>query len=209
MIVFFARFARGPYDPCSICSNQGAVLGRTTHQSNAYAVGFALLDCKPDGAGYGAAEYHAAKGDHSGRQIMLKLRLQYAASQLGRLLAPRTGRSRPKRTDGHNGYAVCGDRRRRWAPVEISTRQMFGSRRPGRLGAMQHTKPPADDYAMIVRLEAGLPPSSPEEAAARAPYERLIARIGELEEVGPLPGWEERAVARWRARKQNDAKGRG
>ncbi len=74
---------------------------------------------------------------------------------------------------------------------------------------MQHTKPPADDYAMIVRLEAGLPPSSPEEAAARAPYERLIARIGELEEVGPLPGWEERAVARWRARKQNDAKGRG
>jgi hypothetical protein len=31
------------------------------------------------------------------------------------------------------------------------------------------------------------------------PYERLIARIRDLGDVEPPAGWEERAVARWRA----------
>jgi hypothetical protein len=61
------------------------------------------------------------------------------------------------------------------------------------------TTPPVDDLDLLDRLDAGLPPRSPEEAAARVPYERLIARIRELEDVKPLPGWEERAMARWRA----------
>jgi hypothetical protein len=46
---------------------------------------------------------------------------------------------------------------------------------------MQTTPPAADDddvIAMLERLDAGLPPSSPEEAAARAPYERLIRGSG-------------------------------
>jgi hypothetical protein len=59
--------------------------------------------------------------------------------------------------------------------------------------------PADDDLDVIDRLDAGLPPSSPEEAAARAPYERLTARIRDLEDVEPPAGWKERAVARWRA----------
>jgi hypothetical protein len=36
---------------------------------------------------------------------------------------------------------------------------------------MQPTTPPADDDLDVTdRLDAGVPPSSPEEAAARAPY---------------------------------------
>jgi hypothetical protein len=59
--------------------------------------------------------------------------------------------------------------------------------------------PPLDDLDVIDRLDAGLPPSSPKEVAARAPYERLIARIRELEDEEPPAEWEERAVARWRS----------
>jgi hypothetical protein len=65
------------------------------------------------------------------------------------------------------------------------------------------TKPPPEDDAAvgdaIDRLDAGEPPSSPEEAQLRAPYERLIARIRDLDEIAPLPGWEDRGVARWAA----------
>lgn len=51
----------------------------------------------------------------------------------------------------------------------------------------------------IERLDAGQPPASPEEAAARAPYERLVNRLREVdEECEPPAGWEARAVARWR-----------
>jgi hypothetical protein len=50
---------------------------------------------------------------------------------------------------------------------------------------------------MIERLDAGEPPSSPEEAQARAPYERLLARIRDLDDIAPPAGWEDRAVARW------------
>jgi hypothetical protein len=62
---------------------------------------------------------------------------------------------------------------------------------------METTKP-LDDLDVLERLDAGLPPSSPEEAAARGPYERLFARIRDLEDVAPPAGWEERALARWR-----------
>lgn len=53
------------------------------------------------------------------------------------------------------------------------------------------------ERGMIERLEAGEPPSSPEEAQARAPYERLLARIRDLEDIAPPEGWEDRAVQRW------------
>ena len=56
---------------------------------------------------------------------------------------------------------------------------------------------PDDDPGMIERLDAGEPPSSPEEAQARAPYERLLARIRDLDDIAPPAGWEDRAVARW------------
>jgi hypothetical protein len=56
---------------------------------------------------------------------------------------------------------------------------------------------------VIERLDAGEPPRSPEEAQARAPYETLLERIQDLDEIAPPPGWEDRAVARWsRARRK-------
>lgn len=54
------------------------------------------------------------------------------------------------------------------------------------------------DVDMLDRLDAGLPPADLEEAAARAPYERLLARVRALPAVAPSPGWEERAAQRWR-----------
>jgi hypothetical protein len=56
---------------------------------------------------------------------------------------------------------------------------------------------------VIERLDAGEPPRSPEEAQARAPYEKLLDRIRDLDEITPPAGWEDRAVARWsRARRK-------
>jgi hypothetical protein len=61
------------------------------------------------------------------------------------------------------------------------------------------TPPPPDDDdpGIIERLDTGEPPRSAEEAQARAPYERLLERIRDLEDVAPSPGWEDRAAARW------------
>ena len=56
---------------------------------------------------------------------------------------------------------------------------------------------PDDDPGMIERLDAGEPASSPEEAEARAPYERLLARIRDLDDIAPPGDWEDRAVTRW------------
>lgn len=50
---------------------------------------------------------------------------------------------------------------------------------------------------MLERLDAGEPPGSPEEAQARAPYERLVERIRDLDDIAPAAEWEDRAVARW------------
>jgi hypothetical protein len=65
---------------------------------------------------------------------------------------------------------------------------------------------PDDDAvigAAIERLDAGEPPSSPEEAQLRAPYERLLERVRDLEDIAPPVGWEDRAVNRWsRARRK-------
>ena len=47
-----------------------------------------------------------------------------------------------------------------------------------------------NDSDMIERLDAGEPARSPEEAAAREPYLRLIERLRDLQEVDPPPGWE-------------------
>lgn len=71
------------------------------------------------------------------------------------------------------------------------------------------TRKPADPAAeeaqralertAIERLDAGAEAASPEEAAARAPYEALVGRLRETdEECEPPAGWEDRAVARWR-----------
>lgn len=57
----------------------------------------------------------------------------------------------------------------------------------------------ANEWAMIERLDAGEPASSPEEARARAPYEQLFARIRDLDVIAPPAGWEDRAVTRWAA----------
>lgn len=54
-----------------------------------------------------------------------------------------------------------------------------------------------DGPDMIERLDAGESPRSPEEAEARAPYERLLGRIRDLEEIAPPAGWEDRAMTRW------------
>lgn len=56
---------------------------------------------------------------------------------------------------------------------------------------------PDDDPGMIERLDAGEPASSPEEGEARAPYERLLVRIRDLDDIAPPGDWEDRAVARW------------
>jgi hypothetical protein len=63
--------------------------------------------------------------------------------------------------------------------------------------AVTTSTPPEDDPGVIERLDAGEPPSSPEEAQARAPYERLFERIRNLDDIAPSNGWEDRAVARW------------
>jgi hypothetical protein len=55
-----------------------------------------------------------------------------------------------------------------------------------------------DDEEARARWDAGLPARSPAEARARELYERLYAGLQDLPDVEPLPGWEERAVARWR-----------
>lgn len=55
------------------------------------------------------------------------------------------------------------------------------------------------DYDVIERLDAGEPPRTSEEARAREPYERLIARLRDLALIDPPSGWEGRAMARWRA----------
>jgi len=49
------------------------------------------------------------------------------------------------------------------------------------------------------RTYESVPAKTPEEAAARAPYERLIGRLRNLEQVEPSPGWQERAALRWHA----------
>ncbi len=57
---------------------------------------------------------------------------------------------------------------------------------------------------LIDRLDAGVEPASPEEAASREPYQRLIGRIRQLGDEPPA-GWKERLYARrsrerWRRR---------
>jgi hypothetical protein len=56
------------------------------------------------------------------------------------------------------------------------------------------TRPLTD--AELARLDSGDPPLTMEEAAARAPYEQLLARIRNLAEIEPPEGWQERAARR-------------
>jgi hypothetical protein len=54
------------------------------------------------------------------------------------------------------------------------------------------------DAELVERLERDLPARSEGEEETRAVYQRLIGRIGDLDLVEPAPGWEDRAVERWR-----------
>lgn len=56
---------------------------------------------------------------------------------------------------------------------------------------------PDEDPGLIERLDAGEPPQTPEEAQARAPYQRLLERIHDVDDIVPAAGWEDRAVMRW------------
>jgi len=51
---------------------------------------------------------------------------------------------------------------------------------------------------VVERLERDLPARSEGEEETRAVYQRLIGRIDDLDLVEPAPGWEDRAVERWR-----------
>lgn len=69
---------------------------------------------------------------------------------------------------------------------------------------MSPVSPPDDeDDRVIEALDAGEPPRSPEEAKARLPYQRLIERVRDLDELEPPPGWEQRAERRWHERASN------
>lgn len=57
---------------------------------------------------------------------------------------------------------------------------------------------PHPDAEVVERLERDLPARSEGEEETRAVYQRLIGRIGDLDRVEPAPGWEDRAVERWR-----------
>lgn len=57
---------------------------------------------------------------------------------------------------------------------------------------------PHPDAEVVERLERELPARSEGEEETRAVYQRLIGRIGDLDLVEPAPGWEDRAVERWR-----------
>jgi len=57
---------------------------------------------------------------------------------------------------------------------------------------------PHPDAEVVERLERDLPARSEDEEETRAVYQRLIGRIGDLDLVEPAPGWEDRAVERWR-----------
>jgi hypothetical protein len=57
---------------------------------------------------------------------------------------------------------------------------------------------PHPDAEIVERLERDLPARSKDEEETRAVYQRLIGRIGDLDLVEPAPGWEDRAVERWR-----------
>ncbi|MCW5801067.1 MAG: hypothetical protein KIT31_01545 [Deltaproteobacteria bacterium] len=58
------------------------------------------------------------------------------------------------------------------------------------------------DAEIVERMERGLPARSQEEEETRAAYQRLIDRIGDVEQVQPPPGWEDRAMERWRREAQ-------
>jgi len=57
---------------------------------------------------------------------------------------------------------------------------------------------PHPDAEVVERLERDLPARSTAEQETRVVYQRLIGRIGDLDLVEPAPGWEDRAVERWR-----------
>jgi hypothetical protein len=65
-----------------------------------------------------------------------------------------------------------------------------------------------DDGKLLEALDAGDPARTPEEEAARRPYQRLIERIQDLDEIAPPPGWEARAEQRWHAQRATARKRR-
>ena len=64
------------------------------------------------------------------------------------------------------------------------------------------------DDELIDRIEAGVAPASDDEAVARAPYERLIGRLKELDRREPPAGWAERVDARVRVERDHERRRR-
>ena len=64
------------------------------------------------------------------------------------------------------------------------------------------------DDQLLDRLGDGVAPATPEEAAARAPYERLAGQLRALDPRDPPPGWERRLDARLRDARAQDQRRR-
>ena len=64
------------------------------------------------------------------------------------------------------------------------------------------------DDELIDRIEAGIAPANDDEAVARAPYERLIGRLKELDRREPPAGWAERVDARVRVERDHERRRR-
>jgi hypothetical protein len=78
---------------------------------------------------------------------------------------------------------------------------------PGQ-GPADETPEDAAEDAMLDRLDAGEPAVSPEEQAARAPYERLIAQVRE-KPAAPVPaGMRDRVRAGWHAARDAERRAR-
>lgn len=65
---------------------------------------------------------------------------------------------------------------------------------------------PDRDEDVIDRMLAGEPAASDDEAATRAPYERLVKRLREFDDATLPEGWEERAALRLRAAKARETR---
>src|SRR5262245_5341204 len=77
----------------------------------------------------------------------------------------------------------------------------------GTPGGQKMTDDETAEDEMLDRLDAGLPPASPDERAARAPYERLQAEVRELPTAKAPPGMRGRVREQWKAARRRRRRG--